>query len=70
VGEPNIKMINKQREEMKECVVHGSTIPDGYAQNTPLRATDIDGASVHYLKTSGVLLRRFDTSLDLQCIAS
>ncbi len=69
-GEPNLKMINKQGEEMKEWVVPGSTIPDGYAQNTPLRATDIDGASVHYLKTSGVLLRRFDTSLDLQCIAS
>jgi len=70
-GEPNLQMINKSGEEMKKWAVAGSTVPNGFSDTGGgLRATDIDGASVHYLKTSGILLRRFDTSLDLQCIAS
>lgn len=67
-GEPNVQMVVREGRELQWGVA-GSTIPRGY-KNTDLRATDIDGASVHFLKTSGVVLRRFTTSIDLQCIAS
>ena len=68
-GEPNLFMINKSGEEMKKWAVSGSTVPPGFPEGNGLRANDIDGAAVHFLKTSGILLRRFDTSLDLQCVA-
>lgn len=68
-GENNLQMINKKGREMIRWAVAGSTIPNGYSGND-LRASDIDGCSVHYLKTSGVCLKRFDTSLDLRCVAA
>lgn len=68
-GEANLQMIQKKGREMIRWAVAGSTIPKGFSGND-LRASDIDGASVHYLKTCGVCLKRFDTSLDLQCVAS
>lgn len=68
-GESNILMVNKKGREMLRWAVAGSIIPRGFSGNL-LRASDVDGASVHYLKTGGILLRRFDTSLDMQCIAS
>lgn len=67
-GEPNLQMISKKGREMLKWAVAGSTIPKGYG-NSQLRASDIDGASVHFLKTCGVCLKRFDTSIDLQCVA-
>lgn len=67
-GEPNLFMINKKGEEMRQWGVSGSKTPPGFP-DTPHRASDIDGAAVHFMKTSGCLLRRFDTSLDLQCVA-
>jgi hypothetical protein len=66
-GEPNVKMINKQGEEMKRWAVPGSVVPRGFDQSTS-RASDVDGASVHFMKRAGICLRRFDTSLDLQCV--
>lgn len=68
-GKANLHMVNKKKRELIRWAVAGSTIPRGYQGNS-LRASDIDGASVHFLKTAGILLRRFDTSLDLQCVAS
>ncbi len=68
-GENNLQMINKAGREMLRWCVAGSVVPKGFTE-TDTRASDIDGASVHMLKTAGVLLRRFDTSLDLQCTAS
>lgn len=67
-GEPNLVMINKKGREMLKWGVAGSVIPRGMG-NSALRASDIDGASVHFLKTAGIVLRRFDTSIDLQCVA-
>ena len=66
-GEANVQMINKEGREMKRWAVPGSTVPRGFDKSTS-RASDIDGASVHFLKQGGVCLKRFDTSLDLQCI--
>jgi len=68
-GENNLQMINKKGREMLRWAVAGSVIPKGFKESDT-RASDIDGASVHMLKTAGILLRRFDTSLDLQCTAS
>jgi hypothetical protein len=68
-GENNLQMINKKGREMLRWCVAGSVVPKGFSGNDT-RASDIDGASVHMLKTAGILLRRFDTSLDLQCVAS
>ncbi len=68
-GENNLQMINKKGREMLRWAVAGSVVPKGFRE-TDTRASDIDGASVHMLKTAGILLRRFDTSLDLQCTAS
>lgn len=68
-GQNNLQMINKKGREMLRWCVAGSVVPNGFTA-TDTRASDIDGASVHMLKTAGVLLRRFDTSLDLQCVAS
>jgi hypothetical protein len=68
-GENNLQMINKKGREMLRWAVAGSVVPKGFS-STDTRASDIDGASVHMLKTAGILLRRFDTSLDLTCTAS
>ena len=68
-GENNLQMINKKGREMLRWAVAGAVVPKGFT-GSDTRASDIDGASVHMLKTAGILLRRFDTSLDLQCTAS
>jgi len=68
-GEPNVQMINKEGREMLRWAVAGSVTPPGFDKSTS-RASDVDGASVHYLKTCGICLRRFDTSLDIQCVKS
>ena len=68
-GENNLQMINKKGRELLRWAVAGSVVPKGFA-NSDTRASDIDGASVHMLKSAGILLRRFDTSLDLECVAS
>lgn len=67
-GEANLQMINKKGREMLKWGVAGSVVPRGMGES-PLRASDIDGASVHFLKTCGICLKRFDTSIDLQCVA-
>jgi hypothetical protein len=68
-GQSNLQMISKKGREYMRWAVAGSVVPRGFDANTS-RASDVDGASVHMLKTAGVSLRRFDTSLDLQCVAS
>lgn len=68
-GKANLKMISKKgREHLRWCVP-GSVVPRGFDANTS-RASDVDGASVHMLKTGAVCLSRFDTSLDIECVAS
>jgi len=66
-GEPNLQMVNKSNYEFKRWAVPGSVTPPGFDQSTS-RASDIDGASVHFMKQGSVCLKRFDTSLDLQCV--
>ena len=68
-GQANVQMINKKGREMMRWAVGGSVVPRGFDQGNA-RASDIDGASVHMLKTAGIVLRRFDTSLDITCVKS
>lgn len=68
-GQNNLQMINKKGREMLRWAVAGSTVPRGFGEGNLLRASDIDGASVHFLKTCAILLKRFDTSLDMKCVA-
>ena len=68
-GEANVQMVQKKGREFLRWAVAGSVVPPGFSGGD-LRASDIDGASVHFLKTGGIVLKRFDTSLDLQCIAN
>jgi hypothetical protein len=67
-GESNLQMVTRSKREMLRWAVSGSTTPTGFPGNAN-RATDIDGASVHFLKVAGIVLKRFDTSLDMQCVA-
>lgn len=68
-GVTNLRLINKKNREYLRWCVAGSVVPKGFDASM-LRASDVDGASVHFLKTAGISLMRFDTSLDIQCIAS
>tara|TARA_R110002012_G_scaffold7040_5_gene33331 strand:+ start:1304 stop:2791 length:1488 start_codon:yes stop_codon:yes gene_type:complete len=68
-GQNNLQMISKKgRESMRWCVA-GSVVPRGF-DSTSSRASDVDGASVHMLKTAGIALKRFDTSIDITCTAT
>ena len=62
-------MINKKGREYLRWAVAGSVVPKGFNESD-LRASDVDGASVHMLKTAGIVLKRFDTSLDIECVRS
>lgn len=68
-GVSNLRMITKKGREYMRWCVPGSVVPRGFDANTS-RASDVDGAAVHMLKTGAICLGRFDTSLDLQCIAA
>jgi hypothetical protein len=68
-GQSNVQMISKKGREMMRWCVAGSVVPRGFDSGSA-RASDVDGASVHMLKTAGIILKRFDTSLDISCVAS
>jgi len=68
-GQNNLQLITKKGREHLRWAVAGSTVPRGFGDSM-LRASDVDGASVHMLKTGAIALKRFDTSLDLTCNAS
>lgn len=68
-GEDNVKMITRKGREMIRWAVAGATVPRGYNGNDT-RASDIDGASVHFLKECGIQIRRATNCLHLECVAS
>jgi len=68
-GQNNLQMISKKGREMMRWCVAGSVVPRGFDASSS-RASDVDGASIHMLKTAGIALKRFDTSLDITCVAS
>lgn len=68
-GDPNLVMYTQKGRRMLRWAVAGATVPPGFSGND-LRASDVDGASIHLMKAAGVVLRRFNTSIDLQCTLS
>lgn len=66
-GAPNIMgLYEKGRQFSRTAVLGVGPVPPGFP-DTPNRASDKDTASIHYMKSCGVVLRRYNTSLDLQC---
>lgn len=66
----NLCMISRRNRSLVRWHVSGSTTPTGDKGNTTVsRGSDVDGYSVHYLKESQLVLKRFNTSFDLQCVA-
>jgi hypothetical protein len=68
-GEPNVQMITQKGRELLRWAVAGATIPKGFDGNS-LRASDIDGASVHFMKASGINIRRATNCLHAECSIS
>lgn len=68
-GEANVKQVTQKGREMIRWAVAGATIPKGFAGNA-LRATDIDGSSVHFMKAAGISIRRATNCMHLQCVLS
>jgi hypothetical protein len=67
-GETNIKMVSHKGREMVRWAVAGGSVPPGFEGNA-LRANDIDGATVHFMKTAGIAIRRATNCLHLECIS-
>jgi len=67
-GESNIKLVSQKGREFVRWAVAGATVPPGF-QGNALRANDVDGASVHFMKSSGIAIRRATNCLHLECVA-
>jgi hypothetical protein len=70
-GLSNLMMVSKRGRAMLRGVVKGmneASNGTAFTANDTI-STDKDGSSVHFLKTGQVILRRFNTSIDLQCVA-
>jgi len=68
-GQPNVQMISRKNRELVRWAVAGATIPKGFEGNA-LRATDIDGGSVHFMKEGGISIRRATNCFHLECVAA
>lgn len=68
-GQPNVQMVSRKNRELIRWAVAGSTIPKGFEGNS-LRATDIDGGSVHFMKECGIAIRRATNCFHLECVAA
>lgn len=56
-GESNLMYVAEQGRESMEWAVAGATIPKGFPDSS-LRASDIDAASVHMMKSCGIHIKR------------
>lgn len=65
-GQPNLQMVTQKGREMLRWAVAGSTVPKGFTGNDT-RASDIDGASVHFMKAMGIQLMRATNCIKLKC---
>lgn len=56
-GEANIQYVAERGRESIEWAVSGATTPKGFP-DSPLRASDIDAASTHMMKSCGIQIKR------------
>ena len=68
-GEKNVQYISRKGRELIRWAVAGASVPPGFGGNA-LRATDVDGSSVHFMKECGVAIRRATNCLHLECTKS
>jgi len=68
-GQPNVQLVSRKGRELIRWAVAGATIPKGFDGNS-LRASDIDGGSVHFMKEGGISIRRATNCFHLECVAS
>jgi hypothetical protein len=70
-GMSNLVMVSKKGRSMLRGMVKGineAAAGTSFSANDTI-STDKDGSSVHFLKAGQVVLRRFNTSIDLTCTA-
>ena len=68
-GVSNLSMVTKKGRGMVRAMVKGMNEVSPSLQGNDTVSTDKDASSLHMLKTGQVVLRRFNTSIDLQCVA-
>lgn len=68
-GASNLMMVTKKGRSMVRAMVKGMNEVSQNLSGNDVVSTDKDASSLHMLKTGQVVLRRFNTSIDLQCIA-
>lgn len=69
-GQANVRMVRKLGYDKKMMwAVAGSTIPPGFSGDG-LRSSDIDGASVHFMTSSGIHIARATNCAHLYCSLS
>jgi hypothetical protein len=56
-GKPNIQYVAEKGRESIDWAVAGATVPNGFP-DAPLRASDVDAASVHMMKSCGIQINR------------
>lgn len=67
-GQANVRMVRKSGYESKMMwAVAGSTVPPGFSGSGLLRSSDIDGASVHFMQSSGIHIARATNCMHLYC---
>lgn len=69
-GRSNVEYVAEEGRQDIEVFVPGLTIPKGYSVNTLMRASDIDGSSVHFAKSLGIQMYNPVNSFILTCNAS
>jgi hypothetical protein len=68
-GQSNLIMITKKGRAMVRGMVKGMNEVSQNLSGNDVISTDKDASSLHMLKTGQVVLRRFNTSIDLRCVA-
>lgn len=65
-GKRNIQMISTEGRSLVRKVINGMVTPPGFEGNA-VASTDVDGASVHFLKEAGININRATNCLHLEC---
>lgn len=68
-GTSNLMMVSKKGRSMVRAMVKGMNEVSQNLSGNDVVSTDKDASSLQLLKTGQVILRRFNTSMDLQCVA-
>jgi hypothetical protein len=65
-GERNIQYVSEKGRENIEFYVAGATVPMGYP-TTMNRASDRDSASIHWMKSQGICVKKPTNCVKVYC---